>query len=97
MERTTLLHFEIYSLDGNILLCFVCFLQIIEKRRRDRINNSLSELRRLVPSAFEKQVMEKVDRALSVAVHTFGILPLINLNLNCVLKNNHIACARDES
>ncbi|KAI2550421.1 hes related family bHLH transcription factor with YRPW motif 1 [Homo sapiens] len=33
---------------------------IIEKRRRDRINNSLSELRRLVPSAFEKQVMEQV-------------------------------------
>ncbi len=32
------------------------FEQIIEKRRRDRINNSLSELRRLVPSAFEKQV-----------------------------------------
>lgn len=32
------------------------FPQIIEKRRRDRINNSLSELRRLVPSAFEKQV-----------------------------------------
>ncbi|XP_040928913.1 hairy/enhancer-of-split related with YRPW motif-like protein isoform X1 [Betta splendens] len=29
---------------------------IIEKRRRDRINHSLSELRRLVPSAFEKQV-----------------------------------------
>ncbi|PVD31923.1 hypothetical protein C0Q70_07349 [Pomacea canaliculata] len=28
---------------------------IIEKRRRDRINSSLSELRRLVPSAFEKQ------------------------------------------
>lgn len=32
------------------------FSQIIEKRRRDRINNSLSELRRLVPSAYEKQV-----------------------------------------
>lgn len=31
-------------------------VQIIEKRRRDRINHSLSELRRLVPSAFEKQV-----------------------------------------
>lgn len=30
--------------------------KIIEKRRRDRINHSLSELRRLVPSAFEKQV-----------------------------------------
>lgn len=34
------------------------FSQIIEKRRRDRINNSLSELRRLVPSAYEKQVRE---------------------------------------
>lgn len=33
--------------------------QIIEKRRRDRINNSLSELRRLVPSAFEKQVSNR--------------------------------------
>jgi YRPW motif-containing protein len=28
---------------------------IIEKRRRDRINTSLVELRRLVPAAFEKQ------------------------------------------
>lgn len=32
------------------------YLQIVEKRRRDRINSSLSELRRLVPSALEKQV-----------------------------------------
>ena len=31
-------------------------LQIIEKRRRDRINTCLMELRRLVPQAFEKQV-----------------------------------------
>lgn len=39
------------------LFCPRAFLtQIIEKRRRDRINHSLSELRRLVPSAFEKQV-----------------------------------------
>ncbi len=37
-----------------LLFCFLC--QIIEKRRRDRINNSLLELRRLVPTAFEKQV-----------------------------------------
>jgi len=28
---------------------------VIEKRRRDRINSSLTELRRLVPAAFEKQ------------------------------------------
>ncbi|KAJ8290733.1 hypothetical protein GJAV_G00016840 [Gymnothorax javanicus] len=36
---------------------------IIEKRRRDRINNSLSELRRLVPSALEKQVSAKLEKA----------------------------------
>ncbi|XP_023083588.1 hairy/enhancer-of-split related with YRPW motif protein 1 isoform X1 [Piliocolobus tephrosceles] len=40
---------------------------IIEKRRRDRINNSLSELRRLVPSAFEKQVMEQGSAKLEKA------------------------------
>lgn len=36
---------------------------IIEKRRRDRINSSLSELRRLVPTAFEKQVCAIADCA----------------------------------
>ncbi|XP_017275995.1 hairy/enhancer-of-split related with YRPW motif protein 1 [Kryptolebias marmoratus] len=36
---------------------------IIEKRRRDRINNSLSELRRLVPSAYEKQGSAKLEKA----------------------------------
>ncbi|XP_067881428.1 hairy/enhancer-of-split related with YRPW motif protein 2 isoform X2 [Heterodontus francisci] len=36
---------------------------IIEKRRRDRINNSLSELRRLVPTAFEKQGSAKLEKA----------------------------------
>ncbi|XP_036422221.1 hairy/enhancer-of-split related with YRPW motif protein 1 [Colossoma macropomum] len=36
---------------------------IIEKRRRDRINNSLSELRRLVPSALEKQGSAKLEKA----------------------------------
>ncbi|NWY01032.1 HEYL protein, partial [Nothoprocta ornata] len=36
---------------------------IIEKRRRDRINSSLSELRRLVPTAFEKQVGWPLERA----------------------------------
>lgn len=41
------------------ILCVIvslCCLQVIEKRRRDRINHSLTELRRLVPAAFEKQV-----------------------------------------
>lgn len=41
----------------------IFFLQVIEKRRRDRINNSLSELRRLVPSAFEKQGSAKLEKA----------------------------------
>ncbi|XP_052120276.1 hairy/enhancer-of-split related with YRPW motif protein, partial [Frankliniella occidentalis] len=36
---------------------------VIEKRRRDRINTSLSELRRLVPSAFEKQGSAKLEKA----------------------------------
>ncbi|XP_033640740.1 hairy/enhancer-of-split related with YRPW motif protein 1-like isoform X1 [Asterias rubens] len=36
---------------------------IIEKRRRDRINNSLTELRRLVPAAYEKQGSAKLEKA----------------------------------
>ncbi|XP_062387492.1 hairy/enhancer-of-split related with YRPW motif protein 1-like [Sardina pilchardus] len=36
---------------------------IVEKRRRDRINSSLSELRRLVPSALEKQSSTKLEKA----------------------------------
>jgi YRPW motif-containing protein len=36
---------------------------MIEKRRRDRINNSLLELRRLVPAAFEKQGSAKLEKA----------------------------------
>ncbi|XP_003739265.1 hairy/enhancer-of-split related with YRPW motif protein-like [Galendromus occidentalis] len=35
----------------------------IEKRRRDRINNCLNELRRLVPAAFEKQASAKLEKA----------------------------------
>ncbi|XP_069744258.1 hairy/enhancer-of-split related with YRPW motif protein 1-like [Narcine bancroftii] len=36
---------------------------MVEKRRRDRINNSLSELRRLIPSASEKQGSTKLEKA----------------------------------
>jgi hypothetical protein len=36
---------------------------VIEKKRRDRINNSLTELKRLVPSAFEKQGSAKLEKA----------------------------------
>lgn len=42
---------------------FVAFFQRIEKRRRDRINLCLAELRRLVPAAFEKQGSQKLEKA----------------------------------
>ncbi|KAH8370214.1 hypothetical protein KR093_002657 [Drosophila rubida] len=36
---------------------------VIEKKRRDRINSSLTELKRLVPSAYEKQGSAKLEKA----------------------------------
>lgn len=36
---------------------------VIEKKRRDRINTSLTELKRLVPSAYEKQGSTKLEKA----------------------------------
>lgn len=36
---------------------------VIEKKRRDRINCSLHELKRLVPSAYEKQGSAKLEKA----------------------------------
>ncbi len=36
---------------------------IIEKRRRDRINTSLSDLRMLIPTAREKQGSAKLEKA----------------------------------
>lgn len=36
---------------------------MIEKRRRDRINLSLDELRKLVPAANEKQGSAKLEKA----------------------------------
>lgn len=59
---------------------------VIEKKRRDRINSSLSELKRLVPSAFEKQGSAKLEKAeilqLTVdhlkALHSKGMLILNN-------------------
>lgn len=64
--------------------------QIIEKRRRDRINHSLSELRRLVPSAFEKQVGPaqfwfRFSKQLSLMYK----LLVLKLKLNCN-KNQHL-------
>ena len=69
---------------------------IIEKRRRDRINHSLSELRRLVPSAFEKQGSAKLEKAeiLQLTVdhlkmlHAKGKNYFIILNLKCLRGKN---------
>ncbi|XP_011202178.2 hairy/enhancer-of-split related with YRPW motif protein [Bactrocera dorsalis] len=36
---------------------------VIEKKRRDRINSSLTELKRLVPTAYEKQGSAKLEKA----------------------------------
>lgn len=36
---------------------------VIEKKRRDKINSSLSELKRLVPTAYEKQGSAKLEKA----------------------------------
>lgn len=36
---------------------------VIEKKRRDKINCSLSELKRLVPAAYEKQGSAKLEKA----------------------------------
>ncbi|XP_064652224.1 hairy/enhancer-of-split related with YRPW motif protein 1-like [Lineus longissimus] len=57
---------------------------IIEKRRRDRINNSLSELRRLVPTAFEKQGSAKLEKAeiLQMTVDHLKVLHQKGLNGN---------------
>lgn len=52
---------QLHLLFSFFLFFLALFLQIIEKRRRDRINHSLSELRRLVPSAFEKQVKHSFE------------------------------------
>jgi hypothetical protein len=60
--------------------------QMIEKRRRDRINNSLLELRRLVPAAFEKQGSTKLEKAeiLQMTVdhlrglHSKGLQPFLH-------------------
>jgi len=63
---------------------------IIEKRRRDRINTSLSELRRLVPTAYEKQGSAKLEKAeilqLTVdhlkMIHAKGTKSLTRLYIN---------------
>lgn len=40
------------------MLKIIFYRQQIEKKRRDRINSSLAELRQLVPAALQKQVSD---------------------------------------
>lgn len=55
---------------------------MIEKRRRDRINNSLLELRRLVPAAFEKQGSAKLEKA-EILQMTVDHLRMLHAKGNC--------------
>lgn len=52
---------------------------MIEKKRRDKINNSLGELRRLVPAAFEKQGSSKLEKA-EILQMTVDYLRLLHAN-----------------
>lgn len=60
---------------------------IIEKRRRDRINHSLSELKRLVPSAFEKQGSAKLEKA-EILQLTVDHLKMLHAKGNTFFKRN---------
>lgn len=72
---------------------------VIEKKRRDRINLSLCELKRLVPSAYEKQGSAKLEKAeiLQLTVDHLKTMKgksrytRYNLNYGCLEK-----CKRDE-
>ena len=52
---------------------------VIEKRRRDRINCSLDELKRLVPQAFEKSGSAKLEKA-EILQMTVDHLKLLHAN-----------------
>lgn len=57
---------------------------VIEKKRRDKINSSLSELKRLVPAAYEKQGSAKLEKAeiLQLTVDHLKALHAKGKNLN---------------
>lgn len=57
---------------------------VIEKKRRDRINMSLSELKRLVPSAFEKQGSAKLEKA-EILQMTVDHLKMLHAKGKCLL------------
>jgi YRPW motif-containing protein len=61
---------------------------VIEKKRRDRINMSLSELKRLVPSAFEKQGSAKLEKA-EILQMTVDHLKMIHAKGKSNYANKH--------
>jgi YRPW motif-containing protein len=65
---------------------------IIEKRRRDRINTSLSELRRLVPTAYEKQGSAKLEKAeiLQLTVDHLKMIHAKGKHSICMTYTNNI-------
>lgn len=63
---------------------------VIEKKRRDRINTSLSELKRLVPSAFEKQGSAKLEKA-EILQMTVDHLKMIHAKGNLLSNRSNFA------
>jgi hypothetical protein len=57
---------------------------VIEKRRRDRINHCLTELRRLVPQAISKEGSTKLEKAeiLQMTVDHLRTLPHMNKGIS---------------
>lgn len=68
-EESSKEHYELVSPDRNSsgdscqLMSRKRRRGVIEKKRRDKINSSLSELKRLVPTAYEKQGSAKLEKA----------------------------------
>ncbi|KRZ96045.1 LIM domain-containing protein unc-97 [Trichinella sp. T8] len=65
---------------------------IIEKRRRDKINNCLAELRLLVPAAIEKQGTQKLEKAeiLQLTVEYLRLLHSTGVD-NAVMEKHRFA------
>lgn len=64
---------------------------MIEKKRRDKINSSLSELKRLVPSCFEKQGSAKLEKA-EILQMTVDHLKNLNTKGKKIINMTYVVC-----
>lgn len=70
---------------------------VIEKKRRDRINSSLSELKRLVPSAYEKQGSSKLEKAEILQLTVDHLKSLHSKGMYCVKQKEKVVFFLSES